>query len=85
MLLNISDSSLLISQSLRRIVSAQLLDEFSGSAADVPGEVDGVDALQDDVVGLHRVCAGEWRRAGQQLEHEHAQGPVIGRDVVTLV
>jgi hypothetical protein len=30
---------------------------------DVSGEVDGVDALQDDVVGLHRVGAGERRCA----------------------
>ena len=62
---------------------------FSSSSSsppgDVPGEVDGVDALEDDVVGLHGVGAGEGRGARQQLEHEDAERPVVGADVVALV
>ena len=41
--------------------------------------------LEDDVVRLHGISAGEGRRAGEQLEHEHAEGPVVGADVVPLV
>ena len=41
--------------------------------------------LEYDVVRLHGVCACEGRRAGEQLEHEHAEGPVVGADVVPLV
>ena len=59
MLLNVSDSALLISDSLGRVVSAQLLDELSCAAGDIAREIDRVDALQDDVVRLHRVSAGE--------------------------
>ncbi len=39
------------------------LKKTSLPAGDVPGEVDGVDSLQDDVVGLHGVSAGERRGA----------------------
>jgi len=63
MLLNVPDSALLVSQPLGGVVPAQLLDELSGSTGDVAGEVDGVDALQDDVVRLHGVGAGEGRSA----------------------
>ena len=59
MFLNVSDSALLVTESLRGIVPAQLLDELPGPRGDVPGEVDGVDAAQDDVVGLHGVRTGE--------------------------
>ena len=51
-------------------VPAEFLDELLGSGGDVAREVDGVDALQDDVVGLHGVGAGEGGRSGEQLEHE---------------
>ena len=51
-------------------IPAEFLDELLGSGGDVAREVDGVDALQDDVVGLHGVGAGEGGRAGEQLEHE---------------
>ena len=62
-LLDIPDTALLVSKSLGRVVPAQLLDQLPGSARDVSREVDGVDALQDDVVRLHRVGAGEWGSA----------------------
>ena len=64
---------------------AQLLDELLGPGGDVPGEVYRVNALEDDIVGLHGVGAGEGRRAGEQLEHEDPERPVVGRDVVALV
>ena len=41
--------------------------------------------LEDDVVRLHGIGAGEGRRACEQLEHEDAEGPVVGADVVALV
>ena len=41
--------------------------------------------LEYDVVRLHGISACEGRRAGEQLEHEHAEGPVVGADVVPLV
>ena len=63
MLLDVPDSSLLVAQPLRGVVPAELLDELLGAAGDVAGEVDGVDALQDDVVRLHGVGAGERRGA----------------------
>ena len=62
-LLDIPDTALLVSESLGRVVSAQLLDELSCAAGDVAREIDRVDALQDDVVRLHRVGAGEWGSA----------------------
>ena len=64
---------------------AKFLYQLLGSGGDVAGEVDGVNALEDDVVGLHGVGAGEGRGAGQQLEHEDAEAPVVSRDVVPLV
>ena len=64
---------------------AKFLYQLLGSGGDVAGEVDGVNALEDDVVGLHGVGAGEGRGPGQQLEHEDAEAPVVSRDVVALV
>ena len=59
MLLYVPDPSFLVAKPLGGIVPAQLLDEFPGATGYVPGEVDGVDALQNNVVGLHGVCASE--------------------------
>ena len=64
---------------------AELLNEFLGPGRDVSGEVDGVNALQNDVVSLHGVGAGEGRSPGQQLEHEDPEGPVVGGDVMALI
>lgn len=66
-------------------IPAELFDEGGGVASDVARKVDGVDALEDDVVRLHRVGSGEGRRARQQFEHEHAQRPVVGTNVVPFV
>ena len=63
MLLYVPDAALLVAEPLGGVVPAQLLDELAGAPGDVAGEVDGVDALQDDVVGLHGVGAGEGRGA----------------------
>lgn len=52
---------------------AEFLDEGGSVAGDVARELDGVDALEDDVVGLHGIGSGEGGRAGEQLEHEDAQ------------
>ena len=41
--------------------------------------------LEYDVVRLHGIGACERRSAGEQLKHEHAEGPVVGADVVPLV
>ena len=48
-------------------------------------EIDGFDAFEDDVVGLHGIRAGKGRSSGQQFEHQDAQRPVISADVVPLV
>jgi hypothetical protein len=66
-------------------IPAKFLDELLGARRDVAREIYGVDSLEDDVVGLHGVGAGEGRRAGEQLEHEDTEGPVVGGDVVPLV
>ena len=64
---------------------AKLLNEFLGPGRDVPGEVDGVNALQNYIVSLHGVSASEGRGPSEQLEHQDSEGPVVGRDVVALV
>lgn len=61
MLLDVPDAALLISEPLGRIVPTELLDELSRAARDVSREIDRVDSLQDDVVGLHGVAASEGR------------------------
>ena len=70
--LDVENAVLLVSEPLCRVVPAQLLDELAGAPGDVAGEVDGVDALQDDVVGLHGVGAGEgrgaWKRVIREME-----------------
>ena len=63
MLLNVPNSTLLVAQPLCGVVPAELLDELPCAAGDVPREVDGVDSLEDDVVSLHGVGAGEGRGA----------------------
>jgi hypothetical protein len=40
---------------------AQPLDEILRVFRDFPGEIDGVDSLQDDVVRLHGIIPGEGR------------------------
>lgn len=85
MFLNIANASLLIAQPFCGIVPAELLDEGHGVPGYVPWELNRIYAFQYDVVRLHRIGTGEGRRACQQLEHEDAQGPVIGADVVALV
>ena len=67
------------------IIPAELFDEGGGVPGDVARKVDGVNALENDVVRLHGVGTGEGRRARQQFEHEHAQRPVVGADVVAFV
>ncbi len=84
-LLDVTDAALLVSQPFGGVVPAQLLDQLPGSAGDVSREVDGIDALKNDVVGLHRIGPGERRGAGQQLEHEHAERPIVRADVVTFI
>ena len=64
---------------------AELLNEFLGPGRDVPGEVDGVNALQNYIVSLHGVSASEGRGSSQQLEHQDSEGPIVGGDVVTLI
>lgn len=61
MLLNFTDATPLVPQSFRWIISAQFLDESTGIAGDVPGELNGVDTLKDDVVGTHWIGSGEGR------------------------
>ena len=55
----VKNSIFLITESLRRIVPAEPLDEADGSLGHVTRELDVVDAPQDDVVDLHRVTGSE--------------------------
>ena len=66
-------------------IPAKFFDEGGGVASDVAREVDGVNALEDDVVRLHGIQSGEGRRSRQQFEHENAQRPVVGANVVPFV
>lgn len=43
--LNFANATSLVSQSFRWIVAAQFLDEGTGIAGDVPGELDSVNSL----------------------------------------
>ena len=83
--LNVSDAPFLVPQPFRGIISAQFLDQFLGAPRDIAWEINCIDSLQDNVVGLHGVRAGEGRGAGEELEHEDAERPVVGRDVVAFV
>lgn len=60
MLLNLSDSTSLISQSLCWIVSAKFFDQSSCVTCDVSGELNCVNSFKDNVVGSHRILAGKW-------------------------
>jgi len=60
-LLYLADSPTLVAQTLGGIVSAQLLDQVASITRDIPGELDGIDALKYDVVGTHRIRASKWR------------------------
>lgn len=40
---------------MRRLLPAELLDEVAGVLGDLLGELNHVDASQDDVVGFHRI------------------------------
>lgn len=78
-------SSLVEMRERKKKIPAELFDEGGGVAGDVAREVDGVNALEDDVVRLHGIQAGEGGRSRQQLEHENAQRPVVGANVVPFV
>ena len=69
----------------KKKIPAKFFDEGGGVASDVAREVDGVNALEDDVVRLHGIQSGEGRRSRQQFEHENAQRPVVGANVVPFV
>merc|ERR1719507_2508962 len=76
---------LLVSKSLRTVVSAKLLDQLLGTSGDLSWEVYCVNSLEDDVVGLHRVGACEGRGAREQLKHQNSERPVVCGDIVALV
>ena len=85
MFLDVAYFALLVAESFGWIVAAEFLDEGRSVAGDIAGEIDSVDALEDDVVRLHGVGSGEGRSAGEELKHEDAQGPIVGADVVAFV
>ena len=64
---------------------AKFLNELFRPGCNVSWELYGVNALEDDVVCLHGVGAGERWGTGEELKHEDAEGPVVGRDVMALV
>lgn len=60
-LLNLADASTLVTQSIGRIVAAQLLDERCCVSRNIAWKFDGVNALQDYVVRTHWVRSSKWR------------------------
>ena len=61
-------------QASRKHLPAEFLDEILCVLGDLPGKVDRVDPLKDEVVRLHWVCAGEGRAAQTQQQNcKHGQ------------
>ena len=84
-LLYVLDAAALVADAVDRVLLAEALDERRGCLGYAARKVDGLDALQNDVVGGHGIVADEGRIAGEQLEYENAQAPAVGGDVVALV
>lgn len=60
------------------VLPAELLDEIAGVLRDLLGELNHVNAPQDDVVGLHRIWTWE-RGAGTQRGHSEGLKPDGGQ------
>ena len=73
MLLDVLNAALLVSQSLCGIVPTEFLNEVFCISRNIARKINCIDPFEDNVVGAHRIVAGKWRRAGEQLVHEHAQ------------
>jgi len=58
-----TDASLLVAKPLGRIVATQLLDQHIGIPRNVSRELNGINALQDDVVRFHGIRSSERRSA----------------------
>lgn len=54
---------------------AESFDEGRGALGDLLGELDHVDASEDDVVGHHGIGAGKWRAAGRKWKSCFPQSP----------
>ena len=78
MFLDVLDASPLVAKPLCDVVSAELFDERGCCARHVGGEGDHVNALQDDVVRLHRV-AGIERRPEKTAQGTDTANAVRGR------
>lgn len=57
---NFTDTTTLVAQSFRWIVTAQFFDEDRCVTRDIARELDGIDAFQDNIVRSHRIGTGEW-------------------------
>ena len=66
-LLNVSDATFLISQSFSRIVPAKFFDQFPGPSRDIPGEINCIYSLQNDVVSFHGISACEGKNSGLEI------------------
>lgn len=66
MFLYVLNASPLIAKSLCNVLFAEFFDEVCWCPAHVPWEVDHIDALQDNVVGLHGVRGVEGRTGTQE-------------------
>lgn len=60
MLLDVLNAASLVAQTLCWIIATKLLDKRRCISQDVTWKFDGVNSLQDDVVGPHRIGSGEW-------------------------
>ena len=61
MFLDVPQSILEVSQPLDGVVPTELLDEVGCVPGHLLRELDGINSPEDDVVGLHRIRAREWR------------------------
>jgi len=61
--LDVDNTVLAITESLGWVLSTQALNESVSAATDLLRKLDDVDALEYDVVRLHRVRSGERRTA----------------------
>ena len=66
-LLNVSDATFLISQSFSRVVPAKFFDQFPGPSRDIPGEINCIYSLQNDVVSFHGIGACEGKSSGLEI------------------
>lgn len=84
-LLDVDNATAAVAESFHRALRAKPFDQRICRATNEIGrEFHRIDAPQDNIVRSHGIRARKWRAAGQQLKHQNAQRPIVGRMVVPL-